>query len=112
MWENKSELKNVDNKEINALIDSILKIDPTHPALHYKIPSAGPVDPSRALPAAAMCGNAAPGIAHMWHMPGHIYSDLKRYDDAAWQQEASARVDHAYMIRDRVMPYEIHNYGP
>jgi len=111
MWENKSELKNVDNKEIDALIDSILKINPTHPALHYKIHLLDRWDPSRALPAAAMCGNAAPGIAHMWHMPGHIYSDLKRYDDAAWQQEASARVDHAYMIRDRVMPYEIHNYA-
>ncbi|MDB5293869.1 MAG: bcp 5 [Phycisphaerales bacterium] len=54
---------------------------------------------------------AAPGIAHMWHMPGHVYSDLQRYEDAAWQQEASARVDHAYMMRDRVMPYQIHNYA-
>jgi peroxiredoxin len=43
-------------------------------------------------------------------MPGHIFSELKRYDEAAWQQEASARVDHAQMVRDRVMPYQIHNY--
>ena len=35
----------------------------------------------------------------------------KRYADAAWQQEGSARVDHAYMIRDRVMPDQIHNYA-
>ena len=40
----------------------------------------------------------------MWHMPGHIYSDLHRYADAAWQQEASARTDHAYMMRDGVLP--------
>ena len=45
----------------------------------------------------------------MWHMPGHILSRLKRYHDAAWQQEASARVDHAHMMRDRVMPDRIHN---
>ena len=44
-------------------------------------------------------------------MPGHTYTGLKRYADAAYQQEASARVDHAYMIRDRVMPFEIHNYA-
>ncbi len=47
----------------------------------------------------------------MWHMPGHIYSRLKRYEDAAWQQEASARTDHAHMMHDRVMPDEIHNFA-
>jgi peroxiredoxin len=47
----------------------------------------------------------------MWHMPGHIYSKLKRYDDACWQQEASARVDHAQMMRDRVLPDQIHNFA-
>ncbi|MEQ9070976.1 MAG: alkyl hydroperoxide reductase, partial [Gimesia chilikensis] len=47
----------------------------------------------------------------MWHMPGHIYSRLKRYQDAVWQQEASARVDHAHMMRDAVMPDQIHNYA-
>ena len=44
-------------------------------------------------------------------MPGHTYTELKRYADAAYQQEGSARVDHAYMFRDRVMPFEIHNYA-
>ena len=44
-------------------------------------------------------------------MPGHTYTELKRYADAAYQQEGSARVDHAYMKRDRVMPFEIHNYA-
>ena len=47
----------------------------------------------------------------MWHMPGHIFSDLHRYADAAWQQEASARTDHAYMIRDGVLPDQIYNYA-
>jgi hypothetical protein len=34
----------------------------------------------------------------MWHMSGHIWAKLDRHADAAWQQEASARVDHAYMM--------------
>ena len=59
----------------------------------------------------ALYAKTAPGIAHAWHMPGHTYTGLKRYADAAYQQEGSARVDHAYMIRDRVMPFEIHNYA-
>jgi len=47
----------------------------------------------------------------MWHMPGHTFTALKRYGDAAWQQEASARVDHAYMIRTGVLPDQIHNFA-
>ena len=60
---------------------------------------------------ASLCGQTSPGIAHMWHMPGHTFSKLHRYADAAWQQEASARVDHAHMMRDRVLPDQIHNYA-
>jgi peroxiredoxin len=47
----------------------------------------------------------------MWHMSGHTFSNLHRYADAAWQQEASARVDHAYMAAARIMPEQIHNYA-
>src|SRR5258708_14373761 len=47
----------------------------------------------------------------MWLMAGHIFSDLNRCADAAWQQEASARVDHAYMLRDHILPDQIHNYA-
>ncbi|MEK6237460.1 MAG: peroxiredoxin family protein, partial [Planctomycetales bacterium] len=78
---------------------------------HYKIHLWDYEKPSRAGPSAARAGQAAPKIAHMWHMPGHTFSRLKRYGDAVWQQEASSRADHAHMIRDRVMPYEIHNYA-
>ena len=44
-------------------------------------------------------------------MSGHTYSALKRYSDAAWQQEASARVDHAYMMDNYVLPDQIHNFA-
>ena len=42
---------------------------------------------------------------------GTSIRELKRYDDACWQQEASARVDHAHMMRDRVLPDQIHNFA-
>jgi peroxiredoxin len=82
-----------------------------HPAHHYRIHLWDGEKPERALKSASLCGQSAPGIAHMWHMPGHTYTKVKRYVDAAWQQEASARVDHAHMMRDRVMPDQIHNYA-
>lgn len=96
---------------VDGLIDQILQKAPMHPAHHYRIHLWDNEKPERALAAAARSGQASPSIAHMWHMGGHIFSKLKRYDDAAWQQEASARVDHAQMMRDLVLPDQIHNFA-
>ena len=95
----------------NLLIDQIHAQSPHHPAHHYRIHLWDGEKPARALASAAACGPAAPGIAHMWHMPGHTYSKLQRYRDAAWQQEASARIDHAHMIRYQIIPDQIHNFA-
>ncbi len=97
---------------LDVTIESVLDKNPLHPgAHHYRIHLWDHQKPQRAEKAAALYASTAPGIAHAWHMPGHTYTELKRYADAAYQQEGSARVDHAYMIRDRVMPFEIHNYA-
>lgn len=96
---------------VDALLKQVLEVNPEHPCHHYVIHLWDYEKPERALHSSAMCGPSAPAIAHMWHMPGHIYSRLKRYHDAAWQQEASARVDHAHMLRDRVLPDQIHNFA-
>jgi peroxiredoxin len=96
---------------IDALIDQVLAKSPMHPAHHFRIHLWDLDRAENALASAALCGQGSAGVAHMWHMPGHIYSKTKRYDDACWQQEASARVDHAHMMRDRVMPDQIHNFA-
>lgn len=96
---------------VSALQSEIFAVDPMHPTHHYRIHLWDSARPDNALKSAAKCGPSSPGIAHMWHMPGHIYSKLKRYGDAAWQQEASARVDHAHMIRTRLLPDQIHNFA-
>lgn len=96
---------------VNLLAEKILTKYPNHPAHHFRIHLWDKTDPALALASAAACGPAAPGIAHMWHMPGHTYAGLHRHADAAWQQEASARVDHAHMIRYRIVPDQIHNFA-
>ncbi|HEX7898709.1 MAG TPA: redoxin domain-containing protein [Planctomycetota bacterium] len=96
---------------IDGLIEQVLAKAPMHSgAHHYKIHLWDEEKASQALGSAEKFGPSAPGIAHAWHMPGHIYTKLNRFADAAWHQEASARVDHAQMIRDRTLPYQIHNY--
>jgi peroxiredoxin len=96
---------------VDIVLDTVLQVEPMHPgAHHYRIHLWDGTKAARAEKSAALYAKAAPGIAHAWHMPGHTYTELKRYADAAYQQEGSARVDHAYMMRDRVMPFEIFNY--
>lgn len=113
IWEaSREDLPITAHEPVAALLEQVLAIEPRHHgAHHYLIHLWDRQQAARALPAAALCGPSAPGIAHCWHMSGHIYDQLKRYADAAWQQEASARVDHAYQARERVMPYLIHNYA-
>lgn len=95
----------------DGLMEDIFRQEPMHPTHHFRIHLWDYKKPERAVKSASLCGQSAPNIAHMWHMPGHIFSRLKRYEDAVWQQEASARVDHAHMMRDRVMPDQIHNFA-
>lgn len=112
LWSAKREgLDTVSYLAVDALIQDVLDEQPLHPAHHYRIHLWDSKKPEKALESAARCGLAAPSIAHMWHMPGHIYSRLKRYHDAVYQQEASARVDHAHMMKDLVLPDQIHNFA-
>ena len=111
LWQFKRNLPIPSYQAVDALLDQIFAVEPRHPAHHYRIHLWDYEKPERALTSAARSGQASPSIAHMWHMGGHTYSRLKRYADSAWQQEASARVDHAQMVRDRVLPDQIHNFA-
>ena len=111
-WQNsKYGLSVQSHNGIDALLEDVFDAQPNHPAHHYRIHLWDSKKPKKALASAAACGPSAPGIAHMWHMPGHIYSHLGRFSDGAWQQEASARVDHQHMMRYQVLPDKIHNFA-
>ena len=111
-WENARADGIGSRQAVDMALDAVIARRPDHPgAFHYKIHLWDHVKPERAEAAASGYAATAPGIAHAWHMPGHTWTELKRYDRAADQQEGSARVDHAAMARDRIMPFEIHNYA-
>lgn len=99
------------HEAVDALLQQVLAKAPMHPAHHYRIHLWDKRKAARAIDSAAKLGFTAPAIAHMWHMPGHIYSKLHRYEDAAWHQQASARIDHAHMLEHRLLPDQIFNYA-
>ena len=113
VWWNKSRvgLPIASPLALDALADQVLARNPRHPVHHYLIHLWDGSRPKQALRSAALCGPSAPGVAHMWHMPGHAYAELERWHDAAWQQEAAARVDHAQMVRAHLYPDQIHNFA-
>ncbi|MEO8354177.1 MAG: redoxin domain-containing protein, partial [Chthoniobacteraceae bacterium] len=114
LWDNKrAGIPMPSRLAVDAIARQVLAVNPTHSGVHHYLIhlwNSGDKD-ARALTSAAQDGQDAPAIAHLWHMPGHTFSALHRYIEAAWQQEASARVDHAHMAAARIMPEQIHNYA-
>jgi peroxiredoxin len=111
----KSEKVKVYKSELDSAVDlakQVLKVEPLHPIHHALIHIAASTETEgRALDDAEKCGDSAPSIGHMWHMPTHIYYALMRFPEAAWQLEASIRTEHARMIHDRVLPDQVHLYA-
>ncbi|MFC7339248.1 redoxin domain-containing protein [Haloferula chungangensis] len=99
------------HEAVDALLQQIFSTAPLHPAHHYRIHLWDKHKAERAIDSAAKLGITAPAIAHMWHMPGHIYSKLSRHEDAVWHQMASSRIDHAHMHDRQLLPDQIHNYA-
>lgn len=111
-WQfNRRGQKNGGFVSLDAMLDQIFAKSPMHPAHHYRIHLWDYKKAAKAIDSAARLGTTAPTIAHMWHMPGHIYDKVGRRHDAVWHQEASARLDHFHMMNTFILPDEIHNYG-
>ena len=111
LWQHRGDLDMAGYFAIDALINDVLVVNPFHPVHHYRVHLWDNDKAKLAVNSAERCGLSAPGIAHMWHMSGHTYSELNQYFDAVWHQEASTRTDHAYMIRDAIFPDRIHNFA-
>ncbi len=95
-----------------GLAHDILRVNPMHPIHHAVIHIADSTNAyRRGLESAAKSGDSAPSIGHMWHMPAHIYTPLKRYAEAAWQLEASLRTENARAMHDHVVPYHVDLYA-
>ena len=94
------------------MIREILAKQPDHPgAHHYRIHNWDYHEPEQALVSARRYGEIVPGIGHALHMPGHIFSIVGMWNEAAISMDAATRREKGYMQERLTFPFNNWNYG-
>jgi peroxiredoxin len=98
---------------IDALLKAVLAKNPMHPgAHHYRIHLwDSSAEAEEALESCRLYPKAAWAIGHAQHMPGHIYAQLGRWEEAAYAMDAAARVERRYFYTQGRMPWDSWNYA-
>lgn len=93
------------------LIRQVLAVNPMHPGAHHaRIHNWDGVDGAQALASCELYGKAAPGVGHALHMPGHIYSGVGMWHEAAIAMDSATRVELRHMTERFAFPFENWNY--
>jgi peroxiredoxin len=94
------------------MIREILAKQPDHPgAHHYRIHNWDYHEPEQALESARRYGEIAFGVGHALHMPGHIFSILGMWNEAAISLDSATRREKQYMQERLNFPFNNWNYG-
>jgi peroxiredoxin len=96
---------------MDALLWQILDVNPAHPCHHHRILLWSTEQPELALSSARRCRQLAASDGHMGHLAARIFAPLGRFEDAAWCQEASVRVQHSYALGEGLLPDQIPGYA-
>ncbi len=93
------------------LIQEVLARNPMHPgALHASIHNWDGQEALHAIKACGLYGQAAPGVGHALHMPGHIYSKIGMWHEAAIAMDSATRTELRYMNDRLALPFEAWNF--
>jgi len=94
------------------ILQQVLARDPNHPgAHHYRIHNWDSPEGYQSLDSCAAYGRVAAGIGHAQHMPGHIYSGIGMWHEAAISMDSATRVEKQYMRQRLVFPFNTWNYA-
>jgi peroxiredoxin/tetratricopeptide (TPR) repeat protein len=94
------------------VVREVLAKQPMHPgAHHYRIHNWDYHEAEQALESCRKYTEAVPNIGHAQHMPGHIYSILGMWNEAAISMDTATRVEKRYMQESLTFPFNNWNYG-
>ena len=101
---------------IVAVLESVLKVHPVHPgAAHYYIHAVEASDhPERALDVSGRLPSLMPGVAHLVHMPAHIYIRTGNYAEGWRLNELAVQRYYDYLgkyspVSGNTPLYLVHN---
>jgi peroxiredoxin len=97
----------------DALIQQILAQAPEHPgAHHYRIHNWDDSEEGGvALQSCKLYGRIAPEVGHARHMPGHVYSGLGMWREAAIWMESATRLELRQMSERGLFPFDYWNFA-
>lgn len=94
------------------MIREVLRKQPDHPgAHHYRIHNWDYHEPVQALESSTRYGQLVPGIGHGLHMPGHIFSIVGMWNEAAISMDAATRAEKKHMKDSLTFPFNNWNFG-
>ena len=94
------------------VIQQVLAQEPDHPgAHHYRIHNWDDAAPEQGLPSCLRYGLVAPNVGHADHMPGHNYTKLGLWHEAARSMDSATRVELRYMNQQLALPFETWNFA-
>ncbi len=96
-----------------ALIQQVLEQAPEHPgAHHYRIHNWDDSEEGGvALQSCKVYGRIASEVGHARHMPGHVYSGLGMWREAAIWMESATRLELRQMSERGLFPYDYWNFA-
>ena len=98
--------------ETDQMLRDVFAANPDHPgAHHYTIHAWDTREPINALVSCQRYGDAVPNIGHANHMPGHVYSKIGMWKEAARSMDAATRVELRYMQERMALPFETWNFA-
>lgn len=86
------------------ILRNLLKQAPDHPGVHHYVIHAfeGSTFAKEAWPSCKRYPELVPNIPHALHMPGHIYAQTGRWDDAVDSFAAAAENERGYIKADKL----------
>jgi tetratricopeptide (TPR) repeat protein len=100
-------------EESYALLKEILAQDPDHIGAHHYVIHVleGSTHPQDAWASCERYPELSPGVPHALHMPGHIYVQSDRWEDAAAAFEAAAQKERELLATDQLYPNQHHGHN-
>lgn len=93
------------------IVQDVLAKNPMHPGAHHaSIHNWDGVAAAQSIRSCESYSKAAPGIGHALHMPGHIYSKIGMWHEAAIAMDSATRTELRYMNERLALPFETWNY--